>query len=87
MMCPICTNGSHPTRSFFTCQLKILFANDVTGQSMRSGGTTSLAENGTPQNLIQAIGRWASLAFQIYIRKNPVLLQTLLFRQATHDPA
>ena len=38
-----------------------------------------------PPHLIQAIGRWASPAFQIYIQKNPVLLQALLFRQNTHE--
>ena len=53
---------------------------------MRAGGATSLAENGVPPNLIQAIGRWVSSAFQIYIRKNPVLLQALLFGRAAHDP-
>ena len=53
---------------------------------MHAGGATSLAENGVPPNLIQAIGRWASSAFQIYIRKNLVLLQALLFGLAAHDP-
>ena len=79
-------NGSRPTRSFFIRHMKLFFMNDVTGQSMRAGGATSLAENGVPPNLIQAIGRWASSAFQIYIRKNPVLLQALLFGRAAHDP-
>ena len=59
---------------------------DIAGQSMQSGGATSLAENGVPPHLIQAIGRWVSSAFQIYIRKNLVLLQALLFRHAAHDP-
>ena len=53
---------------------------------MRAGGATSLAENSIPPHLIQAIGHWASLAFQIYIRENPVLLQALLFGRAAHDP-
>ena len=66
--------------------MKLFFNSDVAGQSMRAGGATSLAENGVPPNLIQAIGRWASSAFQIYIRKNPVLLQALLFGLAAHDP-
>ena len=35
---------------------------------MRAGGATSLAEIGVPPQLIQAIGGWASIAFQIYIR-------------------
>ena len=59
---------------------------DIAGQSMRSGSATSLAENSVPPHLTQAIGHWASSAFQIYIRKNPVLLHALLFRHAAHDP-
>jgi hypothetical protein len=78
-------DGSRPSRSFFIRRMKLFFKGDVAGQSMRSGGATSLAENGVPPNLIQAIGRWASSAFQIYIRKNPVLLQALLFGRAAHD--
>ena len=79
-------DGSRPTRSFFIRRMRIFFSNDIAGQSMRAGGATSLAENGVPPNLIQAIGRWASSAFQIYIRKNPVLLQALLFGRAAHNP-
>ena len=79
-------DSSRPSRSFFINRMRRFFSNDVAGQSMRAGRATSLAENGVPPNLIQAIGRWASSAFQIYIRKNPVLLQALLFGQATHDP-
>ena len=79
-------DGSRPSRSFFIQRMKIFFDSDIAGQSMRSGGATSLAENGVPPHLIQAIGRWASSAFQIYIRKNPVLLQALLFGRAAHDP-
>ena len=79
-------DGSRPTRSFFIRRMKLFFTNDVAGQSMRAGGATLLAENGVPPNLIQVIGRWASSAFQIYIRKNPVLLQALLFGRAAHDP-
>jgi hypothetical protein len=79
-------DGSRPNRSFFIRRMRSFFADDVAGQSMRAGGATSLAENGVPPHLIQAIGRWASSAFQIYIRKNPVLLQALLFGRAAHDP-
>jgi hypothetical protein len=79
-------DGSRPSRSFFIRRMRLFFQNDIAGQSMRSGGATSLAENGVPPNLIQAIGRWASSTFQIYIRKNPVLLQALLFGRAAHDP-
>ena len=79
-------DGSRPTRSFFIKRMRKFFADDIGGQSMRAGGATSLAENGVPPHLIQAIGRWASPAFQIYIRKNAVLLQALLFGRAIHDP-
>ena len=79
-------DGTRPSRSFFVRRMRLFFADDIAGQSMRAGGATSLAENGVPPHLIQAIGRWASPAFQIYIRKNPVLLQALLFGRAAHDP-
>ena len=72
-------DGSRPSQTFFIRRMKLFFSHDVAGQSMRSGGATYLAELGVSPNLIQAIGRWASSAFQIYIRKNPVLLQALLF--------
>ena len=79
-------DGTRPSRSFFIRRMRLFFSDDIAGQSMRAGGATSLAENGVPPHLIQAIGRWASPAFQIYIRKNPVLLQALLFGRAAHDP-
>jgi hypothetical protein len=75
-------NGSIPTRSFFICRLRLFFSRDVAGQSMRAGGATALAENGVPPSIIQACGRWASETFLIYIRKNPTLLQGLLFAHA-----
>ncbi|KAF9001441.1 hypothetical protein BDZ89DRAFT_968319 [Hymenopellis radicata] len=49
------------------------------GQSMRAGGATAMAEDGAAPHLIQAAGCWASDTFQIYIRKNPIILQALLF--------
>ena len=54
---------------------------------MCAGGATSLAEAGVPPNIIQAIGQWASDTFQIYIRKNSVLLQAMLFGCPAHQPA
>ena len=78
-------NASPPTHSFFLNRLHFFFNSDVASQSLRSGGATSLALNGVAPHLIQAIGRWASPAFQIYIQKSPILLQALLFGQATHE--
>jgi hypothetical protein len=79
------SNGTIPTRSWFISRLHLFFANDVAGQSLRAGGATSLAEMGSPPSLIQAIGRWSSESFRIYIRKNPVLIQAMLFARR-NDP-
>ncbi|KAF7354025.1 hypothetical protein MVEN_01089300 [Mycena venus] len=80
------SNGAVPTCAWFITRLKAYFPHDVAGQSLRAGGATSLAEAGVPPNVIQGIGRWASDAFQIYIRKNPVLLQAMLFGRPVHQP-
>lgn len=74
-------NGSIPTRSWFMRRLRTHFATDVGGHSMRAGGATALAEAGISPDLIQAIGRWSSEAFRIYIRNHPVLIAALIFRQ------
>jgi hypothetical protein len=81
--------GKVPTRSFFINRLRLFFNGDVAGQSMRAGGATALAEHGVSPAIIQAAGRWASEAFLVYIRKNPTLLQGLLYanaRTALTDP-
>jgi hypothetical protein len=75
----ITSTGRVPTRSFFMRRIRTFFEKDVGGHSMRAGGATFMAECGCPPSLIQAAGRWASEAFQLYIRKNPILLQALLF--------
>jgi len=80
-------SGIVPTHSWFIKQLHNFSPSDIAGQSMHAGGATSLAEAGVPPNIIQAIGQWASNTFQIYIRKNPVLLQAMLFRCPAHQPA
>ena len=75
------SKGVIPTRSFFTKCLQCFFNSDTAGQSLRAGGATSLAKNDVPPSIIQAIGRWASNGFKIYIQRNPVLIQALLFGQ------
>lgn len=77
-------SGSVPTRNFFISRLRAYFESDVAGQSMRAGGATSLAEHGVPPSLIQFMGRWSSEAFFIYIRKSPVLIQSLLYSSQCH---
>jgi hypothetical protein len=75
----VTSKGEVPTRYFFMSRMQRLFNNDVGGHSIRAGGATSLAENGVPPSLIQLLGRWSSDAFLVYIRKNPVLIQSLLY--------
>ncbi|KJA20809.1 hypothetical protein HYPSUDRAFT_110131, partial [Hypholoma sublateritium FD-334 SS-4] len=56
---PLCSplwltsKGEVPTRSFFMRRLRTYFDRGVGGQSMRAGGTTSLAEHGIPPSIIQ----------------------------------
>lgn len=70
-------DGLVPTRSWFINRLKALFPDDnIAGHSLRSGGATALALAGVPLERIQIIGRWSSEAFLIYIRQNPILLQS-----------
>ena len=71
--------GTVPTRSFFLTRLRLFFEGDIAGQSMRAGGATALAEHGVSPVIIQALGRWVSEAFLVYIRKNPTLLQGFLY--------
>ncbi|KAF7341605.1 hypothetical protein MSAN_02057800 [Mycena sanguinolenta] len=82
-------DGTIPTRSWFIACLRKFFDKDIAGHSMRAGGATSLAEAGVPPDQIRAIGRWASDAFQCYIRKNPTLMQSMLHggRSAHDGPA
>jgi hypothetical protein len=81
-------DGTVPTRSWFIRRLrKVLPDAGIAGQSMRAGGATRLAESGALPHIIQAAGRWASNTFQIYIRKNPILLQGMIHgRAAFSDP-
>ncbi|KAF8583649.1 hypothetical protein K439DRAFT_1348229, partial [Ramaria rubella] len=67
-----------PTYSWFVCRLQSVLGSDVAGHSLCSGGATALALAGIANDTIQAMGRWASETFCIYIWKHPVLLQALI---------
>ncbi|CAA7269723.1 unnamed protein product [Cyclocybe aegerita] len=71
-------NGTVPTHSWFIRHLRIHFDGDIGGHSLRAGGATALALAGIPLHLIQAIGRWLSETFAIYIRHHPALLAALI---------
>jgi hypothetical protein len=75
--------GTVPTRSFFIRRLHAFFPSDIAGQSLCAGGATMLADLGVSPHIIQATGRWSSEAFHIYVRKNPFLLQNLIFSHTT----
>ena len=77
------SNGAVPTRSFFIRRLRVFLPSSFCGQSIRARGATWLAEQGVSPSLIQAMGRWSSDAFLIYIHKNPALLISLVFPHAT----
>ena len=80
------SKGSVPTRHWFLTRLRKFFPKEIAGHSIRSGGATSLAEAGADLTTIQAVGRWSSDAFWIYIRKNPVLIHAVLFGRPAHQP-
>ena len=80
------SRGTVPTRYWFMSRLRRFFPREIAGQSMRSGGATSLAEAGASLATIQAVGRWSSDAFRIYIRKNPILIHAVIFGRPAHQP-
>ena len=80
------SRGAVPTRHWFLSRLRPLFPDNYAGHSIRSGGTTSLAEAGVDPLIIQGIGHWSSPAFCIYIRKNPAVLHALIFGHPAHQP-
>lgn len=79
------SNGRVPTRHWFISRLRVLFPSNFAGQSLRSGGATSLAEAGADLDTIQAVGRWSSKAFRIYLLKNLVLLHAIIFGRPAHQ--
>lgn len=70
--------GRSPTRSWFMRRFRRLFSGNVSGHSPRSGAATFLAMLGWAREIIQRMGRWKSDAFEMYVRKNPSLLQAFL---------
>ena len=81
------SSRSIPTYSWFVAKLRSTLGPNVGGHSIRSGAATALALAGVPDNVIQAMGRWASEAFKIYIRKHPIVLHALIHgRSATDVP-
>jgi hypothetical protein len=80
------SRGCVPTRHWFISRLRHFFPKNFAGQSLRSGGATSLAEAGADLETIRAVGHWSSTAFRIYLRKNPVVLHAIIFGRPAHQP-
>ncbi|OJT14744.1 hypothetical protein TRAPUB_8692 [Trametes pubescens] len=72
------TCGTIPTRAWFMHRLRTIFPRDIAGHSMRARGATSLAAAGVLPATIQALGRWSSDAWLVYIHKHPALLSAML---------
>jgi len=66
-------DGRNPTRSWFDTKFFAVLGQDYGGHSPRAGGATFLAGLGLSEEIIQAIGRWSSAAWKIYIRDNPTV--------------
>ena len=66
-------NGTHPTRSWFELKFFAVLDRQFGGHSPRTGYATFLASLGIAESIIQAVGRWSSEAWKIYIRENPAV--------------
>jgi hypothetical protein len=66
-------DGSVPTRGWFDRMLHRFVDHTFGGQSCRAGGATFYASLGLPEDIIQALGRWSSQTWKIYIRDNPTV--------------
>ncbi|KAL7278881.1 hypothetical protein ACG7TL_006712 [Trametes sanguinea] len=72
------SDGNVPSRQWFLSRLRHVLPTSFTGHSLRTGSATYFAARGWSDDRIQALGRWSSEAYRIYIRENPVVLQALL---------
>lgn len=66
-------NGSHPSRAWFDHRFFALLDRSYGGQSARAGGATFYASLGISEDILQALGRWSSAAWKIYIRDHPTI--------------
>jgi len=66
-------DGSFPNRNWFDQKFFTLLDRQFGGHSLRAGGATFYAGLGLSEDVIQALGRWSSKAWKIYIRDNPTI--------------
>jgi len=77
-------NGTIPLHAWFIKHLHHYFGTDIAGQSLCAGGATAMTEAGAIPELIKGAGRWSLIAFEHYIRKNPVVLHALILSRSSH---
>jgi hypothetical protein len=65
--------GSVPDRTWFDAHFFAVLDRSFGGHSPRAGGATFYASLGLTEDVIQALGRWSSAAWKIYIRDNPTV--------------
>ena len=75
-------NGQPLSHSLLTDWLRQILASanipgNFSSHSFRIGAATVAARNGVPDHIIQALGRWSSSAYQLYIRTPPESLAAL----------
>jgi len=78
--------GHHPTRQWFDRRFFSSFDRSFGGHSLRAGGATYFASLGLSEDIIQALGRWSSQAWKVYIHDNPTVraeLQLSSLRQSS----
>ena len=66
-------DGSQPTCSWFDSIFFSVLDHSFGGHSACAGGATFYASLGLSEDIIQALGRWSSAAWKIYIRENPTI--------------
>lgn len=66
-------DGNLPSRSWFEKRLFSHLPRSFGGHSTRSGGATYYASIGHSERVIQAMGRWSSNTWAMYIRDNPAV--------------
>jgi hypothetical protein len=69
----LCADGISPSRSWFDRWFFKVLDRSFGGHSARAGGATFYAALGLTEDVIQALGRWSSQAWKIYIRDNPTV--------------
>lgn len=76
-------NGQPPRRKWFLERLRRVCKEEIGGHSIRAGGATFLAQCGFSLDIIQALGRWSTDTFRIYIRQHPILLHAAMTKNKT----